>query len=145
MEFSIEDLSKIAKNILDNAAGRASPHHATLIAFSGDLGAGKTTMIKEIARQLGVGDDLQSPTFVIYKIYKTGPGMPWKTLVHADLYRLETAKEIFDLGWQQLLDDPDNLMVVEWPSRVPDAIPAWAGTVTLEHAQGETRNIDISK
>ena len=74
MEFSLEQVPDKAKDIVMSAERNASPNHATLITFSGDLGAGKTTMIQEIARLLGVREDLQSPTFVIYKIYKSNDG-----------------------------------------------------------------------
>ncbi len=144
MEFSLNELSKIADQIIADATNRASADHATIVAFSGDLGAGKTTMIKEIAKSLGVQQDLASPTYVIYKVYNLDQGRsPFKKLIHGDMYRLESSGEIMQLGWEQLIADPENLILVEWPEKIADVIPDWAGRVTLNHAGADTRTLDI--
>lgn len=138
------DMGNIAGQILEQEKARAGKGHATVIALSGDLGAGKTTLVQEMARHLGIGQDLQSPTFVIYKIYKTDTdSFPWKNLIHGDMYRLENADEIRLLGWDQLISDPENLVCIEWPEKVMEAIPEWAARVTLRHENGETRSVEI--
>ncbi len=142
MQFSLQQLTQIASSIVDDAKKRVSPDHATLITFSGDLGAGKTTMIQEIARQLGVTESLQSPTYVIYKIYKTN-GAVWKNLIHGDMYRLEHHNEILQLGWEQLLSDPDNIICIEWPEKIQDVLPKWTASVVLRHDGSESRSINI--
>lgn len=142
MDFSLEQLAHIAQNILQDAQTKKSPDHATLITFSGDLGAGKTTMIQEIAHQLGVTEHLQSPTYVIYKIYTTHNHDTWKYLIHGDMYRLEYASEIEQLGWHQLLHDPDNIICIEWPEKIVSVIPPWAAQVVLHHKGEHMRSID---
>lgn len=144
MEFSLNELSRIADQIIADATNRASTNHATIVAFSGDLGAGKTTMIKEIAKSLGVQQDLASPTFVIYKIYNLDHNLsPFKKLIHGDTYRLESSSEIMQLGWEQLITDPENLILIEWPEKIADVIPDWAGRVTLHHVNADMRKLDI--
>lgn len=148
MEFSLEDLSQIARDIIQKEQDKKSPDHATLITLSGDLGAGKTTLVQEIARQLGVEQALQSPTFVIYKVYPlrrpAADPLPWKTLVHGDMYRLQSPEEMQLLGWEALLADPENIICIEWPEKIEGIIPKWASQITLKHGEGiDKRGIDI--
>jgi len=158
MEFTLEQLPEVARLVLEKASEKISAEHATLITFSGDLGAGKTTLIQKIAKSLGVKENLQSPTFVIYKRYEIPHSgktknsdsvesnvVMWSSLIHGDMYRLETGDEIKKLGWDQLLADSKNIICVEWPEKVSDVIPEWALKVTLQHKGGEEkREIDIS-
>ncbi len=151
MEFSLEQLSQVAQQVVTKIHQSSSQDHATLVTFSGDLGAGKTTLIKEIAKQLGVTDDLQSPTYVIYKKYSlrsaTAESLPLKEgdyeLIHADMYRLESSGEILKLGWNELLADPQNILLVEWPEKIADVIPPWVVRVILSHRGLDARSIDI--
>ena len=146
MNYSILDLDKVAGEVVGAARKRAAPNHATLITFSGNLGAGKTTLVQSIARNLGITSDLQSPTYVIYKKYEipeSDQKLPWKNLIHADMYRLASANELAVLGWSELLENPENLMCVEWPEQVSEAIPDWAIKVVLEYQGQDMRNIDF--
>jgi tRNA threonylcarbamoyladenosine biosynthesis protein TsaE len=142
MEYSFDQLAEIAKYIIDHATKNKTTSQATLITFSGDLGAGKTTLIQEIAKQLGVGDTLQSPTFVIYKRYVI-PQSPWKYLIHGDMYRLEHANEIEKLGWNELLNDPENLLCIEWPEKIQTVVPKCAIATTITILDQNRRKIDI--
>lgn len=135
MEFSLEQMPQVAEQVITAAKRSFAADHATLITFSGDLGAGKTTLIKEIAKQLGVTDDLQSPTYVIYKRYGN--------VIHGDMYRLESSGEILKLGWNELLTDPKNILLIEWPEKIADVIPDWAVKVTIQHRGEALRSIDI--
>ena len=133
----------VAKRVVAEACRRQASNQATVITFSGDLGAGKTTLIQEIARQLGVTDTLQSPTFVIYKRYRIPSLQDWSFLIHGDMYRLESAEEIEKLGWSELITDPNNLICIEWPEKITGAIPENALCVTIKHLGGEKRSIEI--
>lgn len=104
----------------DFARGKS---HATLIALRGDLGAGKTTFVQALARELGIAETVQSPTYVLMKKYEIKKAAPFKTLVHIDAYRLNNAEEFAALKPEQFLEDPKALIVVEWPERVGDALP----------------------
>ena len=143
MEYALGQLGEIAGKVVGEARRRRASDHATLITFSGDLGAGKTTLIQEIAKQLGVEGHLQSPTFVIYKKYPITLNKDWNILVHGDMYRLDNALDIEKLGWSELLADPNNLICIEWPEKIKDALPDWAMCVVIRHMGGEKRSIEI--
>lgn len=115
---------------------------ATVIALSGDLGAGKTTLTQAVARKLGVVESVISPTFVIMKEYPVATG-PYCRLVHIDAYRLESAAELERLGWREILADAGTLVLIEWPEKVPEAIPADALLVSLSHIDDAQRSIEF--
>ena len=139
-EFQIHELPEIVGGIVQKATELRTPSLATVIALSGDLGAGKTTLSRELAKQLGVEHSITSPTFVIMKQYPAHIG-PWKTLVHIDAYRLNSTEELRKLSWQELCEDPQNLILIEWPEKVPEAIPAHSLRITLEHSSETIREI----
>jgi tRNA threonylcarbamoyladenosine biosynthesis protein TsaE len=95
-----------------------------VIALSGDLGAGKTQLVRGIARGLGVTSRVHSPTFTLVNEYGGGR----LKLFHLDLYRLETPEQIHSAGIEEFLQ-PDGVAVIEWAERLPDFA---AGTARLE-------------
>ena len=115
---------------------------ATILALSGDLGAGKTTLAKEIARALGVVEHVSSPTFVIMKIYPLDTEIcKFKKLIHIDAYRLQSSKELFQLGLEDICADKNNIIIVEWPEYVPECVPDDALWVKLSHIDEHSREI----
>jgi tRNA threonylcarbamoyl adenosine modification protein YjeE len=137
--FKKNDIDAVAAEILGSLRHSES---ATLVALSGDLGAGKTALSQAVARALGVQGAVISPTFVIMKIYDT-KHPAYKRLVHIDAYRLESSSELERLGWRELLADPANLILIEWPEKVPEAIPSGALRVTLSHVNDDEREIEL--
>jgi tRNA threonylcarbamoyladenosine biosynthesis protein TsaE len=118
-------------------AQRLKPGDAVLV--SGELGSGKTTFVRGACRALGIGDPVTSPTFTIGQVYGGGDG---PEVAHLDLYRLES----LDGEDPALLDDyltPDRIAFVEWPGIAEPAIGHVAARVTIEHAGGDRRAIDI--
>jgi tRNA threonylcarbamoyladenosine biosynthesis protein TsaE len=83
-----------------------------LLLLVGDLGSGKTTFTQGLARGLGVTDPVTSPTFTLVRAYRCGTG-PVRTLLHADLYRLDRVQDVVDLGLAEMVED-DSVAVVEW-------------------------------
>lgn len=120
------------------------PHdmHATVVLFSGELGAGKTTLTQVIAKKIGVKESIVSPTFVIQKRYKATKG-GWDTLIHIDAYRLESDKEIEKLGFKEWCNLPRTLIIIEWPERIAGALPKGAHTVRLGHHGETTRHYEL--
>ena len=116
---------------------------ATIVALSGDLGAGKTTFVQGIARALGVTETVTSPTFVLEKIYPL-VDQSFARLIHIDAYRLNSADELHALGWDDIIADRENLVLVEWPEKVADAIPEYAIRIMIE-GSGESREITYEK
>ncbi len=89
----------------------------TVIAFTGDLGAGKTAFTRGLARGLGIAERVTSPTFTIVNEYQGGR-MP---LFHFDMYRLGSAEELFDIGWEDYLRR-GGVCAVEWSEKVSEAL-----------------------
>ncbi len=101
---------------------------ATILALSGDLGAGKTAFVKALASALGIKDTITSPTFVIEQIYALPKNSSFDRLIHIDAYRLEKASELERLRWAEIAADPCNLICLEWPENV-------AGLSHMSHAR----------
>src|SRR6185295_9613936 len=82
---------------------------ATIVGLYGDLGSGKTCFMQGVGATLGISENIVSPTFVIEKIYKLEHDS-FSHLIHIDAYRLEKAEELLHLGWQEIIDNPANLI-----------------------------------
>ena len=109
-----------------------------VIAYFGDLGAGKTALTRGIAQGLGVTDLVTSPTYTIVNEYLTGR-IP---LFHFDMYRLGSSDELFDIGWEDYLDR-GGVCAVEWSENVTEAMEG-AVSVTIDVLGENTRWITIS-
>ena len=114
---------------------------ASIIALTGDLGAGKTALTKAIARVLGVSEHVTSPTFVIMKSYPIPHHERFSTLTHIDAYRIDDEKELTVLGFEELLVDPKRLLVIEWPERVKTLMPETAHMIRIDIGKENERII----
>lgn len=114
---------------------------AVLVTLSGELGAGKTAFTKAVARSLGVEEVVSSPTFVLEKIYILPEGAPFARLIHIDAYRLEKGADLAPLGFDELMKDPGNLVMLEWPEKVRDDLPQSAHTVSFAPSADGSRTI----
>lgn len=129
--YSQEEVAQTAHNLLTRIVPQVSG--ATIVGLSGDLGAGKTTLVASLAKELGVKEQVVSPTFVIAKFYEvTDPR--WDTLVHIDAYRIEDGKELVPLGWDAICKKPQTLVVVEWPERIGGALPPTTEKFIISHS-----------
>ncbi|MGH7175096.1 MAG: tRNA (adenosine(37)-N6)-threonylcarbamoyltransferase complex ATPase subunit type 1 TsaE [Minisyncoccia bacterium] len=134
---SLEDFNNEARAF----AARLVPRdgNATLVTLSGELGAGKTAFTKAAAGALGVEEVVNSPTFVLEKIYQlpreTG-STGFARLVHIDAYRLDSGAELGSLGFEELMRSPGNLVFLEWPEKVADALPSPAAAISIALAGG---------
>lgn len=116
---ALENLQEVVQQVI-----AALPHKnaATVVALRGELGAGKTTFVQALARELGVAETVQSPTYVLMKAYEIAY-THFTKLVHIDAYRLERAEEFAALKPETFLNDPRTLVCIEWPERVEGALP----------------------
>ena len=116
---------------------------ATLIALRGDLGAGKTTFVQALAKELGVHGIIQSPTYVLMKRHNIPHHKYFIHLIHIDAYRLEGANEFAALRPEQFLEDPHALVCVEWPERIEGALPTPDITIQFssDPPAGEAGNV----
>lgn len=113
--------------------GRSLPPGSVLL-FEGDLGAGKTTMVQAVARGLGVTQPATSPTYALVHHYQGRRG----PVYHLDCYRLRNPEEAADLDWETLLREGDALLI-EWPERAGDWVPAPTMRFHLSHLDDPTR------
>ena len=106
----INDISDIAQKIITGF-----PNHRIFL-FEGDLGSGKTTLIKEIVKQLGANEEAISPTFAILNIYQSSE---YGELYHFDLYRIEDEEELMEIGFEDYILS-ENYCFIEWPQIIEE-------------------------
>jgi tRNA threonylcarbamoyladenosine biosynthesis protein TsaE len=103
-----------------------------VITLDGDLGAGKTTLTKAICAGYGVTEEVTSPTFALVHMYDA----PKSAVYHVDLYRLEGPRDLQNIAWDDLVQ-ADALLIIEWPERAGNLIPATHLPIQLRHVEGE--------
>ena len=104
-----------------------SAHAPLVIVIHGDLGAGKTTLVQAICRGYGVEEEVTSPTFALVHEYQA----PRSVVHHLDLYRLDGPDQLDALGWDEIIASR-SLVVIEWPERAGDRLPAGHVTLSLQ-------------
>ena len=122
----------LAKEILS-----ASPleERAFVLAMKGDLGSGKTTFLQGFAKGLGIKEKITSPTFVIMKKFKT--------FYHFDCYRAERAKDILDLGFKEIINNPKNIVAIEWADKIKRILPKSSVWINFKFVDKNKRKIMI--
>lgn len=108
----------------------------TVLALTGDLGTGKTTLTKYLAKNLGIEDTITSPTFTIIQEYKSGR-LP---LYHFDVYRISDDEEMFELGYEEYFFG-DGVCIVEWADIIEDLIPEDALRIDISYGNDEQERI----
>jgi tRNA threonylcarbamoyladenosine biosynthesis protein TsaE len=136
---TIEALEDEAKASISSL--RPLGERATLVTLSGELGAGKTSFVQAVARTLGVVEPATSPTFVIQKTYQLPEDAAFKRLVHIDAYRLKALSDLDAAGLPDAMKDPQNLIMLEWPERVPGIEMERTLAITLEALPDGSRRI----
>lgn len=130
---SINELPDVAEEVLRSLQGRS------VVLFRGEMGAGKTTLIRAIMAELGSEDTISSPTFAIVNHYSTGTG---EAVYHFDFYRIERPEEAFDFGYEEYFYSGD-LCLVEWPEKIEGLLPEEVMTITITADSEEERTITI--
>ncbi len=124
---SLNELPDVAEAVLEALNGR------TVVAFRGEMGAGKTTLIRAIMAQLGSEDTISSPTFAIVNHYSTAKG---EAVYHFDFYRINRLEEAYDFGYEEYFYSGD-LCLVEWPEKIESLLPEEVMTIRIT-ADSET-------
>lgn len=148
MESLLKNQSDIKKFSEDFLKNLPQENLAQIVLLSGNLGAGKTTFTQALAQTLGVKETVNSPTFVIMKIYKLGKSQfskDWKHLIHIDAYRLENSEELKNLGWEEIISKKENLVVLEWPEKVQGILSKGAIKINFEFIDENTRRVFVKK
>lgn len=134
--ISPEETQKIAQDLAQRYKNGA------IFAFSGPLGAGKTTFIQGFAKGLGISERLLSPTFVIMRHHDI-PGNKEGRLYHIDLYRLNEITEIESLGLSEIFTNPKNIILIEWAEKMEARLPKQTIKIHLEITSESTRQIQV--
>ena len=123
---SVEQLSEVSDYLI------SLRDKADVIAFYGSMGAGKTTLIKNLCHRMGVTDEVNSPTFAIVNEYVTEEG---ESVYHFDFYRIKKLEEAYDIGYENYFYS-GNLCLIEWPEMIEPLLPEKYIRVEIRH--GET-------
>lgn len=131
-----------AKKILKNK--KFKNKSALVIGLVGDLGTGKTTFIQSFARALGIKQNLPSPTFVIMRSYRLSKQLPitnYQLLRHIDAYRIKKAAELDTLDFKSILQNPENIVLIEWAEKMKKILPKETIWINFEHGEKENERI----
>ena len=120
-DVSLEDMETVAARIADRL------QQETVLLLEGEMGAGKTTLIKHLVHSLGSDDQATSPTFALVNQYLRRSGEP---IYHFDFYRLDDPQEAFDMGYEEYFYS-GALCLVEWPERIESLLPPDAARVVI--------------
>ena len=137
---SLDDTADIAEEI----AGELETYpknKASIIFLEGDLGSGKTTLVKEILKSLGLSEPVTSPTFTIIEPYLIKD----KKIYHIDLYRIESRKELEVLGIEEYSAENDCLIFIEWPEKAEGFFSEYDLKIRLSHINEISRELIIEK
>jgi len=132
VNYSTQNLNQIAKEIIATSKSKT-------ILFYGEMGVGKTTLIKEICKELGIEDVVSSPTFSLVNEYLTTNA---KIVYHFDFYRIEDENEAYDIGVEDYFYS-DAWCFIEWPQNIINLLPLDATEVYIHKLENGNRNIQL--
>lgn len=142
---SVQETQEIAMKFATHILQQKPGNHAVVLGLEGDLGAGKTTFLQGFAKGLGIEEKILSPTFVIMKKFEI-PNSSFRFFYHFDCYRLNTsepasakgsgaAKEILELGFEEIISNPENIVAIEWPEKISEILPKNIISIKFEHLE----------
>ena len=132
--YTIDQLQEVASQIIDSASSK-------ILLFYGEMGVGKTTLIKEIVKQLGVDDVVSSPTFSLVNEYVSNEGEP---IYHFDFYRINDEEEALDMGVEEYFDS-NNWCLIEWPENIKNLLPLKADKISLSANEDGGRSLKVNQ
>ncbi|MCX6751382.1 MAG: tRNA (adenosine(37)-N6)-threonylcarbamoyltransferase complex ATPase subunit type 1 TsaE [Candidatus Nomurabacteria bacterium] len=137
---NIKETEKIAKIFLNKLLkSKKKLKGALVVGLSGDLGSGKTAFTKSVAKHLDIKDRVFSPTYVIIKKYPIKLEN-YKFFFHIDAYRLEHEKELLHLGWEEIINNNEHLVFIEWPENISKAMPKNSKYIYISSKDSGHRN-----
>lgn len=132
--FQLNEIHEVAKELLEKAPNK-------VVCLYGDMGVGKTTLVKAVVEQLGAVDIASSPTFGLVNEYSDVNDTP--LAYHFDFYRLNDEMEALDMGFEDYLNS-DAWLFIEWPEKIPSLLPNDAVSVFLHFIEESTRSIELN-
>jgi len=136
---SPEETQALAKKLL------ATFPRIKVICLRGPLGSGKTCFVKGIGQELGLEEtQIKSPTFIIFRKSKI-KNKKFLYFYHFDVYRINSEKEILNLGWKEIISNPENIVLVEWADKIEKILPKNSVKINFKHLKGDKREIEIAE
>jgi tRNA threonylcarbamoyladenosine biosynthesis protein TsaE len=132
-QYLLDEIDQIAAAVITNSEHR-------ILLFYGEMGVGKTTLIKHIVKELGVNDTVSSPTFSLINEYRTSTGEP---VYHFDFYRIEKEEEAMDIGIEEYFDS-GHWCFIEWPDKVENLLPLKLVNINITLDQNLLRTIELT-
>ncbi|GLU44821.1 tRNA (adenosine(37)-N6)-threonylcarbamoyltransferase complex ATPase subunit type 1 TsaE [Allomuricauda sp. NBRC 101325] len=133
-EFKLNEIDSVAQELIKNATDK-------VVCFYGDMGVGKTTLIKALVKEIGAVDTANSPTFGLVNEYSNDEDEP--IAFHFDFYRLNDEMEALDMGFEDYLNS-DAWLFIEWPEKINSLLPANYVGVFLQFIDESTRSIELN-
>ncbi|AJR04275.1 tRNA (adenosine(37)-N6)-threonylcarbamoyltransferase complex ATPase subunit type 1 TsaE [Siansivirga zeaxanthinifaciens] len=130
--FSLEDIDHVSKEVLNNLKSKT-------ILFYGNMGAGKTTFIKSLIKNLGCKDEASSPTFSIVNEYE----IENDKIFHFDLYRIKDIEEAYNFGIEDYLDS-GHWVLIEWPEKIESLLITDCNTITIDLETNNSRKLTLN-
>ena len=135
---SVEDTKKFAEDLVKENKGR-------IFALVGELGAGKTTFTQDFLRALGVKKErITSPTFLIIKNYLISKPH-FDKVYHIDCYRLHSPQELLDLKFEEILNNPKHILLIEWADKIKDLLPKETVWIHFKHSENPNERVIIKE
>lgn len=129
----LSNLSPVVSSLIEQLSD------SKFVCFYGEMGSGKTTLIKELCKCIGVNDEVKSPTFsLVNEYYSSSHGKVY----HFDFYRIKDISEVYDIGFEEYFYS-NNIVLVEWPELVEEVLPKKFTRVDIELGEDLTRNYSI--
>lgn len=143
-----QETIEFAKGFLKKAQEGAKTNKPLIFYLTGELGAGKTHFVKGLAEELGITDNITSPTFVLMKKYEIAPDnaaqQAGKTLFfHIDCYRIYDAEDARQIGLDKVLENSHAVVAVEWAERIEEIVPKPYWKIKMEHTDDNNRKISV--
>ncbi len=133
IEYTLNDLPDVAQQVISNV-------HSKVLLFDAPMGVGKTTLIKEICKQLGVKDVISSPTYSLVNEYESDQGVVY----HFDFYRIKDEEEAYQIGFEEYLDSGARVFI-EWPEKVSNLLPESAALLKIDLSNSQKRVLYIKE
>jgi len=138
--YSVSQTKKLGGILAKKILKIQPSNKAFIIGLEGDLGGGKTTFLQGFAKGLGIKEKILSPTFVIMKKFKVQGGR-FKVFYHIDCYRIKEPKEILNLGFKEIISNPENIVVIEWVEHIKKIMPKDMFLIKFKFLDKNTRKI----
>jgi len=129
----ISSSTKETKQIANDFAKKITT--GRVLCLVGDLGTGKTQFVKGIAEYFKIKKTVNSSTFVLIKSYKISNYKNIKNLIHIDCYRLQSSDELLNLGFQEMLDNKKNILLIEWADKIKDILPKSVNLINFKYGK----------